>query len=397
MNVLFWVEFVSLGFGLAVTANTINNLRVVVRLSDHANSSPEGLPFVSVLVPARNEERSIGSCLESLALQSYPAFEVIVLDDSSDDCTAAIAREAIKRSSRLTLIAGQPLPDGWYGKAFACAQLAGAARGDLLIFTDADTRHEPTMIRSVVNTMADGADVVTAFPQQEAFGIAERLATFFMLFTVWSFLPAGRVRSDPSPRFVAANGQLLAFTRAAYLRVGGHSAVRRSVLDDVDLARSAKHAGLRVLLADGVGTVRTRMYRSAGEVWRGFSKNALALCGGHLAGAVACAILLMLLYVAPLAVLGGGVLSGSGWTWRYLPALLLVLMCTQSAIVATRTRTPFWQVPLHPLGVIFFVVILANSIRWRLRGYAVWKGRSYPPSSRRYGHGTPPSQPPQRR
>jgi chlorobactene glucosyltransferase len=337
-----------------------------------------GLPFVSILIPARNEERSIGPCLDSLIRQVYPSFEVLVLDDGSDDRTAEIARGFCARSDRVTLMSGEPLPNGWYGKAFACDQLGGRARGDILIFTDADTVHAPAMIRAVIGALAAGADVVTAFPEQVMRSIGERLAVSFMLFTVWAFLPVGRVWSDPSPRFVAANGQFLAFTRAAYARVGGHAAVRRSVLDDVDLARRAKHMGLRVRLTDGVSTVRTRMYRGFAAVWRGFSKNALALTGGSIVGAALCAVTLASLYVMPPVILITGVIGGrDGWTWRYLPALLVVLMCVQAGIATKRARGPRWQVALHPFGVLLFLVILANSVRWRVRGYREWKGRSY--------------------
>ena len=248
-----------------------------------------------------------------------------------------------------------------------------------MIFTDADTVHAPTMIRAVLGAVAAGADVVTAFPEQTMGSISERLAVSFMLFTVWAFLPVGRVWSDPSPRFAAANGQLLAFTRAAYTRVGGHAAVRQSVLDDVDLARRAKQLGLRVRLTDGVGTVRTRMYRGSAEVWRGFSKNALALTGGSIIGATLSAVILNLLYVLPPIILILGVIGGrAGWTWRYLPVSLVLLMCVQAGIATKRARKPLWQIALHPFGVLFFVVILANSVRWRLRGYQEWKGRAYP-------------------
>jgi chlorobactene glucosyltransferase len=379
MSALFWIESMCCILSIAITANAINNLRAFHRLSDYAPVSSDRYPFVSVLVPARNEERSIGACLDSLLNQTYPSYEVLVLDDGSDDRTADIAREFCARSGHVTLISGELLPDGWYGKAYACEQLAGEARGDVLIFTDADTVHAPMMIRAVTGAMATGADVVTAFPEQAMGSISERLAVSFMLFAVWAFLPIGRVWSDPSPRFVAANGQLLAFTRAAYARIGGHAAVRRSVLDDVDLARRAKRLGLRVRLTDGVGAVRTRMYRGFAEVWRGFSKNALALTGGSIIGAVLCAVVLAVLYVMPPVVLVTGVIGGrSGWTWRYLPALLILLMCVQAGIAAKRARGSLWQVALHPFGVLFFLVILANSVRWRVRGYQEWKGRSYP-------------------
>ena len=305
-----------------------------------------------------------------------------MLDDGSDDGTADIVEEYCCQSARVRFVSGKPLPDGWYGKAYACAQLAGEARGEILIFTDADTVHAPMMIRAVAGAMATGADVVTAFPEQAMGSLGERLAVSFMLFTVWAFLPVGRVWSDPSPRFVAANGQLIAFTRAAYAQIGGHAAVRRSVLDDVSLARRAKRLGLRVRLTDGVGTVRTRMYRGFAEVWRGFSKNALALTGGSIIGAALCAIVLVLLYLAPPATLLLGVLGGrGGWTWRFLPVLLILLMCVQAGVATRRARGPLWQVALHPFGVLLFLIILVNSVRWRLRGRQEWKGRSYPPDA----------------
>src|SRR5262249_40441306 len=135
------------------------------RLSDFAQEASD-TPFVSVLVPARNEERAIGACLASLIGQDYPAYEVLVLDDGSDDRTARIVQECAARSGVVRAVTGEPLPPGWLGKAFACWQLQALARGEIVLFTDADTVHDARMIRSVAGAMAGGADVVTAFPQQ---------------------------------------------------------------------------------------------------------------------------------------------------------------------------------------------------------------------------------------
>ncbi len=378
MIALLWLEVVSCLIALVVTINTIGNLRAFRRLADF-DCEGAATPFVSVLVPARDEERSIAACLDSLVRQEYGDYEIIILDDGSEDRTAAIVRAVAERCGRVRLASGERLPPGWFGKAFACDQLASLACGDLLIFTDADTLHAPMMIRSVVGAVAAGADVVTAFPEQEIGGWSEALVVPFVFFTIWALLPVGRVWSDPSPRVVAANGQLLAFTRTAYARVGGHRAVRRSVLDDMALARRAKTLGLRVRLADGVGTVRTRMYRTAAEVWRGFSKNAYALAGASPGIAVGFAILVTLLYLLPAIVfVGGFVLEGGGWTWRILPLLLIALMVAQNGIVARRMRRPLWQPVVHPLAVACFLVILANSVRWHARGATMWKGRVYP-------------------
>lgn len=390
------VEGISLAFSALVTLNMLGNLRTYRRLGEYAvMARTEAGPFVSVLVPARDEAANIAACLHSLLAQDYPAFEVSVLDDGSTDNTAAIVRALAAGDDRLTLLTGQSLPPGWAGKGFACHQLAGAARGDILLFTDADTRHTPQMIRAVTGAVAGGADVVTTFPEQEIGGWAEALAVPMMLFTVWAFLPVGRVWSDPSPQFTAANGQLLAFTRAAYVMVGGHAAVRDSVLEDMSLAQRAKRLGLKLRLADGTGTTRTRMYRSSGEVWRGFSKNAYALLGGSARLAIAFTVLLLALYVVPVVVLVTGILGGVGWDRQWLPLMLIALMLVQRGILAWRARLPMWQAVLHPFSVLAFVLILANSVRWQQRGYGVWKGRVYattpaPPPDAPSGTAAPP-------
>ena len=378
MIVLFWIEVLSCMVALVVTGNTIHNVYVFRRLADFADEHAP-TPIVSVLVPARNEERSLGACLDSLVRQQYDTYEIIVLDDGSTDRTARIAHSFMGRHPSVRIVQGRPLPPGWFGKAFACDQLATLARGEILLFTDADTVHAPWMIRAVVGAVAVGADVVTAFPEQEIGSWSEALTVPFIFFTIWAMLPIGRVWSDPSPRVVAANGQVLAFTRAAYVQIGGHRVVRRSVLDDMDLARRAKRAGLRVRLADGVGTVRTRMYRSVPEVWQGFSKNAYALTGASPAVAVGFAALLIALYLLPSVLLILSLIVGQhGWTWRTLPIVLIFLMIAQSGIVARRMRRPFWQPVVQPLGVLCFLTILANSLRWHAHGATVWKGRRYP-------------------
>lgn len=373
------LELVAACISWAVTANMLGNLKAYRRLSSFADAPlPEPAPFVSVLVPARDEATNIAACVCSLLAQEYPCFEVLVLDDGSVDDTAAIVQEIAASDARLSLLSGGALPERWMGKGFACHQLAAAARGDVLLFTDADTRHAPHMLRSVVGATATGADVVTAFPEQEIGSAAEALTVPLMLFTVMAFLPVGKVWDDPSPVYTAANGQLLAFTRAAYERVGGHAAVRNSVLEDMHLAQRAKGAGLRLRLADGTGTTRTRMYRSPGEVWRGFSKNAYALLGGSVPVAGAVVSTMLLLYVLPPVVLLVGLLAKRGGArWRGLPLLLVGLMFVQRTILARRARLPMWQGVTHPLSVLAFVAILANSARWQRRGYGVWKGRAY--------------------
>lgn len=376
MRWLWVIEIASCLLALITTINVLGNLRAFRRLDTFAPPHADP-PFVSVLVPARDEERSIIACIQSLIDQRYPAFEIIVLDDGSTDATAALVFEFAATHPCLRLIDGVALPAGWKGKSFACEQLSQHARGDILLFTDADTVHGPTMIASVVGAFADGAGVVTAFPEQITGSWGETLTIPYLLFTVWAFLPVGRVWTDSSPRIVAANGQLLAFTRDVYATIGGHAAVRDSVLDDMSLAQRAKTLGLRLRLVDGAGSVRTRMYRDVGEVWQGFSKNAFALMGHSMIGAVAISAVMILLYVVPLFVLEVTLWRDPGNRLAFPAVFLILAMLVQRCLVNYRIRQPLWTAVLHPISVVLSILILLNAIRWYRRGRVAWKGRIY--------------------
>lgn len=376
MNWLLALEGVVLFVAGGVTANTLDNVRGFRRLASFA--APVAAPFVSVLVPARDEAANIAACVRSLATQHYDGqYEIIVLDDESSDDTAAIVRELVREYPHASLVVGHGPPPGWTGKVAACHALSERARSDILLFTDADTVHAPTMLAHVAGAFAAGAAVVTALPQQEIGGWSEALAVPTMLATLWVFLPIRFVGDARFPQ-ASACGQLLAFTRDAYATVGGHAAVHDSVLEDMQLARRAKECGLRLCLTDGVGIVRTRMYRDTRAVWRGFAKNTYLALGASPVAAASFALLLSLMYLLPVVTLvAGGAMGRGGWAWRGLPLLLLGAMLVQGAVVAVRARLAWWQVPLQPARVLFFLLVLANAMRWHRRGFGEWKGRRY--------------------
>ena len=183
---------------------------------------PDTQPKVSILIPARNEAAVIGRTLRSLLVQSYRNFEIIVLDDQSTDDTADIVRNLAKDSPRLRLIKGRPLPAGWLGKNWACQQLAGAAEGEWLIFSDADVTWRPDALSDLVAEMSrTHADLLTVWPTQWTETWAERLTVPLMALVVLGYLPLPLVHHTPWASFAAANGQLLAFRRKAYQAVGG--------------------------------------------------------------------------------------------------------------------------------------------------------------------------------
>jgi hypothetical protein len=226
---------------IAIALISIVNTLTFPRLRQ---AKPARTPFVSLLIPARDEADVIGGSVSRLLSQIYPRFEVVVLDDGSTDGTREQACQAAASDSRFRVIGGEPLPDGWLGKNWACHQLAGQAKGEILIFTDADVRWGPQALSAVIHLMdKTRADTFTVLPTQETRTWGERLVVPMMMFVIMGYLPELCVRYIPWPVFAAANGQCLAFRRDAYQHIGGHAAVRANVVEDVGLAWETKRKG----------------------------------------------------------------------------------------------------------------------------------------------------------
>jgi chlorobactene glucosyltransferase len=338
---------------------------------------------VSVIVPARNEERNIGACLSSILASDYPSFEVIVVNDQSQDRTAEIVRGLGRGNAReVCLIEGEPLPAGWFGKPWACSQGAAQASGDLLLFIDADTIHAPDLLgRSVLELDDSGGDVLTIIGQQIMGTFWERLLQpqFFFLLAM-RFPGVGEEKKPPQWRHAIANGQYLLFKREVYDALGGHEAVAEEVVEDLRLAQLLVHGGWKLVVRSGRG-LKTRMYRSIGDLIEGWSKN------------VATAVLQttpgwLLPVILPLSLLTGVGL------WQVPPAVLAWALATGSTglplqwgaittgfgvLVWGRTTRLMGESPvyglLYPLGSILGAYIFVLS--W-MRGNRIrWKGRSY--------------------
>ena len=397
LSPLLVYQAVILSVLLALLALLVINLLTLPTLSQDEPDDPQSAirgalwapqsAFVSVLVPARNEAANIEACVRSLLAQDYSRWELLVLDDQSEDATGAILARLAAEDGRLRVLPGGPLLPGWLGKANACRQLAAAARGDWLLFTDADTVHRPPALRRAL-ALAEARQVglLSLFPRQITGTWSERLVVPLMHLAVYGLLPLSAMRRLRSPAFAAANGQYLLVRRAAYDAAGGHATVRAQVLEDVALARAVKRAGHRIDLADGGDLVRTRMYRGAGEVWAGFSKNFFAFFNHSLPFLGVGLLGLTVLYVAPpLWLLAGGtraaimghVPSGAeGWAWLGLPLAQAGCGVAMRLLLAARFHFRLADAFLHPLSVALQIAIGLNSARLARRGGAVWKGRA---------------------
>lgn len=336
---------------------------------------PARPPRVSVLVPARDEADNLRSLLPQLLAQDYPDFEVLVLDDRSCDGTAGVVSEVAANDSRLRLVTGEPLPAGWLGKPHACQQLAGRAAGELLVFTDADTLWAPDALGLLARAwLGTGADALSAWPDQRPCGPFSRLVHPVQQWSVLSFLPIPLVGHAGYPAAVAANGQLLAFRRGLYDRVGGHAAARGSVVEDMWLARAAKRAGGRFALLDATGVVGCRMYRTDAEVWSGFAKNVYPGLGASPPALAGTLLVVLGLFVGPWVGLGLALARGEGVGE---PLAAVVLSLVGRALSDLRFGYPLGLVPLHPLSVLAWAAIALESARRYHRGRVAWKGRAY--------------------
>ena len=327
---------------------------------------------ISAIVPARNEALNIAACVRSLARQPEIA-EIIVLNDQSTDGTAGALAALLEEIPRLRVIETGELPAGWVGKNHAAWLAAAEARGEWLLFTDADVTHlDGSAGRALEDAQRTGAVLVSYSPDQELGTWGERVLMPFV-FTRLAAKFSYEDVSDPRKPAAAANGQYLMVRRDAYDAIGGHAAVRGEVLEDVALARRVKESGRRIYFARGSGIARTRMYRGFGEMWRGWTKNLYPLLGGRISG-VAQELLLAVPW-APLILLCGGVFDRR---LALLGAALLVLWHVEYGRQLRRNRYPIWGILHYLPGALLYAGVVWRSAAAHRSGAVEWKGRVYP-------------------
>ena len=353
-------------------------------LHEESGVPPDPAPLVTVVIPARDEAHNIARCLRSVLASGYPALEVIVVDDHSTDATGDIAREAAAGDPRVKVIVPPPLPEGWFGKSWACAQGAAISHGDLLCFIDADTTLAPDLFIRLVNARRSrDSDLISVGGRQELGSFWERVLQpqVFMMLLI-RFGGTERVNRSRRASDKIANGQCILVRRDAYESLGGHAAVRDKVAEDLMLAQTFFRAARRVDLVLGLDQLSTRMYTSLRELLRGWGKNIYAgAFDAWPVGGLARRILL------PIALLTPGVLvlippvqmalalTGIIDVPAIAPAAAtLVLMVLWGIVYRAFAVSPLYGA-IYPLGAIVLLYIVITAI-WRGRSVA-WKGRSY--------------------
>ncbi|CAN5787427.1 hydroxychlorobactene glucosyltransferase CruC [soil metagenome] len=335
-------------------------------------------PKVSVLIPARNEANHIEHAISSLLAQTYPNYEIRVLDDHSDDNTYTIANAAANGDPRLSIFAGAALPVDWMGKNWACQQLAQLAQGEILIFTDADVRWQPVAISALVAELQrTQADLLTVWPRQITQSWGERLVVPLGVFAVLAYLPIYLAHNGPWPLAAAANGQCMVFRRHAYQQCGGHAGVRSTVLEDVRLAQSIKAVGLRLRLANGANLLQARMYEDWQTTRNGYAKNILAGYGNSRLFLALSTIFHLTVFVGPWLWLILGWLEQNSSGWPLWPLALILLGLSMRGLTALATRQRLLDALFMPISALLMTRIAAHAVWWQWRyGGPQWKGRT---------------------
>ena len=336
------------------------------------------LPFISVLIPARNEERSIRKCVESLLMQDYPDFEIIVLNDNSEDNTLNILKEIQITQPKLRVINGSTLEEGWTGKNFACHQLYSQSKGEYVLFSDADTVHFNKSLRNAVTRAVNrNADLYSLIPSMTLETFAEKFIMPGIHFTSFTLLPYYLAENLKSPAFAMGVGPFMLFKRDAYEKIGGHESVKSHIVEDVALAKSIKKHGLKVVVNKGLDILSCRMYHSFSEIWKGFSKNIFPGMNYNSFLLFTVFTVYLLLFFVPFVGLAISVVVANEllmYNFLYQSALVLLMR----VLINTSFKLGHVSTLLHPVGIFIISMIGFNSWRWNKLGKgSVWKGRTY--------------------
>ena len=332
---------------------------------------------VSICIPARNESKSIGAAIKCLLDSQHDDFEVLVLDDHSDDDTPKIVTEWMNKSERVKLLQSPPLPEGWNGKQHACWQLANSAQHDFLLFLDADVRLSNDALKRILAEQSSrDVSLLSGFPRQETGTFSEKLLIPMMHYVLLCYLPMDRMRASTDPGFAAGCGQLFLAKKADYFACGGHAAIKSSRHDGIKLPRAFRKAGLSTDLFDATDLAACRMYESFGQVQRGLLKNATeGIANARLI--IPFTILLLGGTILPIILLVTGLLQAWSPLLMVFLGILLILTWIPRLVAASRFQQSILGAAFHPVAILWFVGLQWIALVREILGLKTrWRGRN---------------------
>ena len=357
----------------------ISNILITYLARQH--SPPVTFPMISILVPARNEEKNIARCVLSLLALDYPAFEVLVLDDQSSDDTRSILEKLSHSHSRVKVLDGDPPSGNQVGKNWACSQLARKAQGELLFFTDADTFHQPGTLKTIVTALeGEQADLLTGFPRQEVHTWGERFLVPFFSWAMLCFNPLALAYRVSHPALSGALGQMMLFRREAYRTIDGHEGVSSSIVDDLMLARKIKSNGMRWRVIYIADLISCRMYRNSRDAFNGFAKNLFAAFDFRLIPFLFIFIWLAVMFWEPLIILMFMIFGQTPHIQANYLFVCLGLSMLMWLLPYIYMGIPYGLALLYPVTILAIELVAFTSLRNSLIGNLSWKDRKIPGS-----------------
>lgn len=340
-------------------------------------------PLISILVPARNEEKDIEKCIRSLINQDYPNMEIIILDDNSIDNTASIIRRLSHESSKVKILKGKPLPQGWVGKNYGCYQLEKEARGDYLLFTDADTIHEKNSVSSAFLCLKENKlDALSVYPFQITKSVMEKMIIRYINLGILLFIPLKLMQKTSTKLFSTALGSLMLYKRKVYRAVGGHTSISGQCLEDINMSILLKKMGYNFMIFDGTHTYRTRMYDDFPSIIKGIKRFVLTTFNFNAFMGFMNMLLLSIILLFPFLMIPVSMLTGTGSVY-YLPNLIIhaiqiLIIISIRVAYLLRFKGTFSEILLHPasIGLLLFLSIYIN-INPKKGQCIDWKGRKY--------------------
>jgi len=335
------------------------------------------LPLISVLIPARNEERNIKNCVSSVLRQNYPYLEIIVLDDNSADQTFKIAKELSRGSKILKIVRGKKLPPGWNGKNWACHQLSQAAKGEWFLFTDADTTHKPHSVSTAFAAARKNNSVfITSIPGLKNKTWSEKLVLPVIHFAFLVLVPFKLINYSEDCRLSFGIGPFMLIKRDFYFALGGHEVLKKEIVDDMALAKLVKVNKGKITILDGTKFMSVRFYANFHELWNGLSKNTYEAIGSSPHYLAVVLIGSYFLFIYPYLSLWGSLESNQSLTF---PLFQVITLSMIKIVLAFRFKTSIFYGLLHPLTIIITNLILLNSFRISIfKKKFEWKERLYP-------------------
>jgi glycosyltransferase involved in cell wall biosynthesis len=325
---------------------------------------------VSILIPARNEGDNILHLLQSILDQDYTNYEVIVLDDQSEDNTFSVVEDFTVRNPQFKIVKGKNLAQGWLGKNYACHQLSELASGNYLLFLDADEIIKKGLSNSLIYRMDVGKlSLLSLFTNQQMLTVSERLTVPLMHFILLNLLPLRLVKLSANPAFSAASGQCMFFLASNYHENKWHQRVKDKVVEDIEIMKLVKQDQFKAeaLLANGL--IYCRMYKNLTESLNGFSKNLLAGFGNN--------IIILLLYL--LLVIAGPVILITNFNINLIVLPLTLIILSRIMISFLSGQNVILNLILHPFQMLFFLLISIISIKKYIFKTGTWKGRTIKP------------------